>query len=161
MILASSAGSASAKFKQENSWHIVGAYIIWEKEKNFSDVCLMCDAVIVVAASLHIAQAQNTTFYVHEHLCSIYAVWWKSAPYISKVWQKNWEWSEKPENVIRCARVSVWMCVCDRNNVGDDVIDVTTFSVAGYSIHTLKISFVRLFFFVLCWGCAVSMAIGN
>lgn len=157
MILASSAGSASAKFKQENSWHIVGAYIIWEKEKNFSDVCLMCDAVIVVAAaSLHIAQAQNTTFYVHEHLCSIYAVWWKSAPYISKVWQKNWEWSEKPENVIRCARVSVWMCVCDRNNVGDDVIDVTTFSVAGYSIHTQNILREVVFLCVVLGLCCVN-----
>lgn len=48
------------------------------------------------------------------------------------------------------------VCVCDRNIGGDDVIDVTVFSVAGF--NTTSLSFVRLCCAVLCqW----QLATGN
>lgn len=140
MILTSSAASASAKYEKKIHDTSYKSRRIHKKKKKTFFLCVS-DVMMVLLLLLFILLRRKThKIFEHKHLCSIYAVW-QSAPYIKIMTKKNWEWSEN-------------VCVCDRNNGGDDVIDVTIYSVAGFNFILRK---VRLYCVVLCqWQLATS-----
>lgn len=88
-----------------------------------------------------------------QHLCCVVE---KRSIYIKSMTKKLRVEREARECDTLRACKCVNVCVCDRNNVGDDVIDVTTFSVAGNSIHTQNILRKVVFLCVVLGLCCVN-----